>query len=66
MLKHSQDLDRRYASHRVSIQENNILNHIKTLIIDLKKDNEAQNKAKAIANDCFDKLVKYLCKSGIK
>lgn len=45
---------------------NNILNHIKTLIIDLKKDNEAQNKAKAIANDCFDKLVKYLCKSGIK
>ena len=28
LLKHSQDLDRRYASHRVSIQENNILNHI--------------------------------------
>ena len=28
LLKHSQDLDRRYASHRVSIRENSLLNHI--------------------------------------
>lgn len=45
---------------------NNLLKQIKTLILDLKRDNEAQNQAKAIASDCFDKLVKYLYKSSAK
>lgn len=41
-----------------------LLDQIKILVKNLEKDKKAQNLAKTIANDCFNKLVVYLSKSG--